>query len=167
MVLDREELERLLHYDPNTGVFTWLVSPSRGVKVGDVAGTNKEGYTLIRLNRKRYRSHRLAWLYMTGEWPKEHLDHINGVKDDNRWVNLREVTQQQNMFNKSSERNSSSKYKGVHFHKVSRKWQTKISINKKPVHVGLFETEEEAALAYNEQAIKHHGKYAKLNEVSF
>jgi hypothetical protein len=166
-VIDQEGLKRLLHYNPATGVFTWLVSPSRNVKAGDIAGTDKEGYTLIRLNRKPYRAHHLVWLYLTGEWPKKNLDHINGVKNDNRWVNLREATHQQNMFNKSSVTRSSSKYKGVYLHKLTNKWSCRINIGKKQTYIGLFETEEEAALAYNKQAIRHHGEYAKLNEVQF
>ncbi len=86
-------LKSLLHYDPLTGVFTRLVSGSSAVKVGDIAGaTNLSGYIQIRTCGKVYLAHRLAWLYMTGEWPKDKVDHRDGVGTNNAWSNLREAT---------------------------------------------------------------------------
>lgn len=165
-MIDQEELKRLLHYDPDTGVFTWKVRTTNGVKVGDVAGKkDKSKYTYIGINKKAYLAHRLAWLYMTGEWPKNSLDHINGVYSDNKWENLREATYSQNNFNKTSYKNSSSKYKGVSYHKRKNKWAARVTVNKQSNFLGYFDSEEEAALAYNKQAIKLHGEYAKLNEV--
>ena len=88
--LTAARLRELLQYDPETGVFTRLVKTSNGIKVGDVAGTaDARGYILIRVDGWLHLAHRLAWLHMTCEWPKGMIDHINGVRDDNRWSNLR------------------------------------------------------------------------------
>ena len=166
-MLTQKELKELLHYNPETGVFTWRVSPSSTAKVGQVAGhTNKKtSYLQIGLVSKLYQGHRLAWFYMTGEWPRKYIDHINGVKDDNRWVNLREATSQQNMFNKSSLRGSSSNYKGVHWHKITKKWAAQTILNYKNHYLGVFDCEHEAALVYNQFALKQHGEYAFFNQV--
>ena len=88
--LTAAQLRELLQYDPETGVVTRLVKSSNGIKVGDVAGTaDARGYILIRVDGWLHLAHRLAWLHMTCEWPKGMIDHINGVRDDNRWSNLR------------------------------------------------------------------------------
>ncbi|MCK9994454.1 MAG: hypothetical protein Dbin4_02974, partial [Alphaproteobacteria bacterium] len=98
--LTQSRLKELLHYDPDTGVFTRRVQTSSNARVGDVAGClHPEGYRHIQIDGKRYAAHRLAWLYMTGEWPTNQLDHLNGVRDDNRWGNLREATHGQNQQN--------------------------------------------------------------------
>ena len=165
-MLTQEELKKLLHYNPETGVFTWKVKTSNRVKVGDVAGhINKTGYLQIGVSGNLYQSHRLAWLYMTGKWPKDHIDHINGIKDDNRWPNLREATHRQNQFNTVSHRNTSSKYKGVSWDKSVKKWRAKAMLDKKTRNLGVFDCEHEAALVYNQFALKHHGEYARFNQV--
>ena len=165
-MLTQKELKELLHYNPDTGVFTWLVTRGRN-KAGDVAGnTNKNtGYLQIRLIYILYQGHRLAWLYMTGEWPREYLDHINGVRDDNRWVNLREATHRQNLYNKGSLKGSSSKHKGVSWDKWAKKWVVKARSPAKLLHLGHFDCEHEAALVFNKFALKHHGEYARFNQV--
>jgi hypothetical protein len=101
--ITQEYLKSILSYDQGTGVFTWLLKTSNRVKVGMQAGTlRNNGYLKINLNGQLYYVHRLAWLYVTGEWPKNNIDHINGAKDDNRWVNLREATHSQNNRNRAS-----------------------------------------------------------------
>jgi hypothetical protein len=100
-----ERLREVLNYDQHTGVFTWRVSPSNNVRVGARAGNvDTQGYRLISVDAKLYRANRLAWLYMTGEWPLTPLDHINCVRDDERWANLRPATVRQNNANSAFRR---------------------------------------------------------------
>ena len=164
-MLTQKELKELLHYNPDTGVFTWLVNRGPN-KAGNVAdNTTKKGYTRFLVGGSNYQSHRLAWLYMTGEWPRKGIDHINGVKDDNRWVNLREATQRQNLYNRESIKGSSSKHKGVYWAKWAKKWVVKARSPVKLLHLGYSDCEHEAGLVYNQFALKHHGEYARFNQV--
>src|ERR1700719_1662744 len=98
--IDDDRLRELLSYDPETGVFRWLVRKRQNVKAGDVAGSfDGCGYCKISIDRRAYKAHRLAWLYMTGEWPPAEIDHINMNRADNRFANLRLATRHQNMAN--------------------------------------------------------------------
>lgn len=97
--------------------------------------------------------------------PEGQVDHINGNGLDNRKENLRICTVQQNSCNRRKVKNSSSKYLGVTFHKRDKKWQAQIKTNKKPIFLGYFKTEIDAAKAYNSAALKYHGQFAKLNKV--
>lgn len=100
IMLTQDRLKELLHYDEDTGMFTWIVSTARCVKVGDIAGSkNGKGYLHIMVDKRIYLAHRLAFLYVHGRFP-EFTDHINWIRDDNRISNLREVTQQENNQNK-------------------------------------------------------------------
>jgi len=148
-MLTQQGLKELLHYDPDTGLFTRLITKSSRAKVGDVAGTiNNNGYRQIRIDGKIYLAHRLAFLYMTGNFPKEHTDHIDGDRANNHWSNLRECTNAENSQNKASHKNSSSKYIGVCWYNASKKWQAHIRINGKLKYLGHFDTEEVAYAAY-------------------
>jgi hypothetical protein len=98
--LTQQRLHELLHYDPSTGAFTWRVAPNRRIIAGSVAGvTETNGYRRIRIDGRQYGAHRLAWLYMHGEFPPNDIDHINRTRDDNRSTNLRAVTRKENMTN--------------------------------------------------------------------
>jgi hypothetical protein len=90
---------------------------------------------------------------MTGELPKEQVDHINGIKDDNRWINLRGATNGENQQNRKNQKNKSG-YRGVH--PIGNRWQTLIRVNKKLIHIGCFETPKEAHIAYLEAKAKYH-----------
>jgi hypothetical protein len=90
--ITQDELKGLLHYNPDTGVFTWVKPISKRIKVGSIAGSESHGLTIIVINKKRYRAHRLAWLYMTGEWPTVDIKFVNGRQDDIRWKNLKKGT---------------------------------------------------------------------------
>lgn len=122
-----ERLRQILKYDPETGNFTWLIRKGRNRVY--VAGTpSVERYVVIMVDGVVYQAHRLAWLYMTGEWPKGYIDHINGTRNDNRFANLRDATGSQNQANRGANKNSKSGHKGVRFHQKSGKWVAEIQI---------------------------------------
>ena len=149
------------HFEYRDGHLWWVKPTSRNVKVGQQFGTcHNRGYRAGRLKGKNYLEHRLIWLYHYGIWPKEQIDHINGVKDDNRIGNLRECTVQQNSFNRKSGKDSSSGYKGVSWHKQCKKWQVQYHYKGKDYYLGLYETEEEAAEAYRKATEHLHKDYA-------
>ena len=100
--MTQQELKKVLRYDKSIGEFRWAVGIGRRIKKGIIAGcVNKDGYIQIRIARKDYYAHRLAWLYIYGELPKDQIDHINHDRRDNRLVNLQEVTQLENSRNKA------------------------------------------------------------------
>lgn len=165
MDLTQEDLLKKLHYDPNTGVFTWRIKVSSQKLAGSVAGTNKDGYTAIGVNRKIYQAHRLAWLYAHGKWPDKHIDHINGERNDNKISNLREYDDLQNSRNRGKQWNNTSGYKGVAWHKRDNKWHAQCMINRIQHYVGSFNTAEQAADAYRKFARKNFGEFYKKSEL--
>lgn len=155
--LTAQRLREVLHYDPETGLFTALYSSSWDRQAGQPVGclSMPNGYVLIWLDRRSYRAHRLAWLYMTGEWPTDVIDHINGVKHDNRFVNLRDVPREVNMQNiRRANRNSSHGVLGA-YAKGSR-WVAAITVKGKTLTIGSFATIDEAHAAYLAAKRKHH-----------
>ena len=153
-----------LIYNPETGIFTNRIN--RGcAKIGEEpGGISSTGYGHIKLNGKTYLAHRLAFLMHNGYLPKI-VDHINHDEIDNRIDNLRSCTCQQNQMNRRSNKNTTSKYKGVYWLKKNNKWATQIQIDKKVKNLGYFQNEKDAAIAYNKAAQKHYGEFAYLNEV--
>ena len=146
--LTAEYLRSILNYDQETGIFTWKVSTSNRVKVGDVAGCpDGKGYLLISVHSRLYKAHRLAWLYMNGTWPEDQIDHINRIRADNRILNLREVSHKQNNQNKSKRSDNTSGHPGVCWHKRISKWEARIKHNHKQIHLGYFSILEEAISA--------------------
>jgi HNH endonuclease/AP2 domain len=163
-MITAERLRELLHYEPDTGVFTRRVRTANRVRVGgDVAGSvnSSDGYRYICIDYRLYPDHRLAWLYITGSWPKSQIDHINGDKTDNRLANLREATQSQNQANTSMRADNISGFKGVSWSKGRRKWLAHIKKRSKCKHLGFFDTSGSAALAYTIAAEKHFGEFGK------
>lgn len=146
--LTAEYLRSILDYNPDTGIFTRKVSTSNSVKVGAVAGCpGGGGYLLIMIQRRLHLAHRLAWLYMHGEWPKLTIDHINRNRSDNRIANLRDVSHKQNQQNKSKSSTNTSGHPGVSWYKPYSKWVAKIKHNYKHIHLGYFENLEDAVAA--------------------
>lgn len=157
-----EEARQLLDYDAETGALTWRVGRKRA-RAGNVAGTpHSKGYIQIRIYGKPYLAHRLAWLITHGAWPENQIDHINGERDDNRLVNLRPATPAENLRNAKRQRNNTSGFKGVSWHKPSKRWQAQIAVNGRTIHVGCFSTPEEAHAAYCKAAEKLHGEFANF-----
>ena len=145
------------------GALHWRKGRKKAQKGNRYGSKRTDGYRRGWLLGKQYFEHRLIWFYHYGEWPKDDLDHINGIRDDNKIENLREVTKQQNQFNRKSNRGSSSGYKGVCYHKNINKWMAYFCSGSKRTHIGYFGTEIEAAKAYDNAVKSLHGKYAKLN----
>jgi hypothetical protein len=159
-MITQQELKELLHYNPETGIFTWKVSPARQVFSGDIAGTKrKDGYIQIKVKNKLILSHRLAWIYMYGYLPK-YIDHINGQRDDNRIINIREVSNQQNSLNSKISKNNTSGIKGVYWDKSRNKWTVRLSIDGKCKFFKRFDDIDLAKLVIEEVRNKYHGKYA-------
>lgn len=164
--LTQSRLKKLVHYNLETGVFTWLKrenSQWNGKWAKKRAGWIRNGksgiYRQISVDDKKYYEHRLAWLYVTGNWPVE-IDHINGDKVDNKFCNLREAHGSQNHYNKTMSNNTSG-YKGVFFCNQKKKWLARIQANKKQIHLGTFKTPEDAHSAYCIAADKYHGGFAR------
>lgn len=160
-MLTQARLKEVLTYDPDTGVFTRRgISAKLGSlrSVGSVTGSvsKSTGYVRITVDYKGYLAHRLAWLYMTGEWPVI-IDHINGVKSDNRWCNLRECTTAQNACNQPAKITNQSWFKGVC--KVGERWKASIKVNGKSEHIGTFSSPELAAEAYKVRAAQVQGEF--------
>lgn len=154
--LTYDRLREVLNYDAMTGVFTWRTKTSRKVIVGREAGTLKpSGYVSIRIDGKAYYAHRLAWCYAYGNWPDEEVDHIDGIKTNNRISNLRQASRKQNMENRVQPLGASG-YRGVCWLEANQKWRATIVHNKKNIYLGLFDTAEEASAMYRDAAAFFH-----------
>lgn len=148
-MLTQAELKRQLHYDHETGVFTWLVTNSRRAITGSIAGkTPSNGYISIQVNKVRYMAHRLAWLYVYGYMPKDFIDHINNVRHDNRISNLREASKSQNGMNRPHDRDNQCRAKGVSLHKKTGKFVARIKYAGKQISLGYYFTKDAAGEAY-------------------
>lgn len=149
-----ERLRELIHYDAETGAFSRLIGPRRDYAVGY---TNRRGYVYIHFCGHRTLAHRLAWFYVHGSWPSNHIDHINGNPSDNRISNLRDVGVDMNLQNiRAANRNSQSGLRGAH--KVGNKWRAEIYYEGEHHHLGMFDTPEEANAAYLlEKKLRHPG----------
>lgn len=160
--LTHEELKQWLCYDPDIGHFTWKVSRGSRAKAGSIAGTlNPDGYIQIKLLGKFHKAHRLAWLYIHDSLPKNLIDHVNGIRHDNRIANLRDATQKQNSENRGKGSNNTSGFKGVHWHAKAQKWRARIQHNGKHIHLGFFNDSGIAHEAYKsaeKQLFTHPGK---------
>lgn len=161
-LLTAEYVREILKYSPEDGTFFWIKTTRRGF-VGKKAGSlTALGYFTIKINNYFYFAHRLAWLYMTGAWPVKFIDHINGIRTDNRWANLREATALQNSANIGLLQKNKSGYKGVSWDKEAEKWAAQITFMGKHRRIGRYKTAEEAAKAYADEFEKLHGEFARL-----
>src|SRR6266571_1983400 len=133
--ITQERLKELLHYDPETGVFTWLVRMSQRVMPGDIAGGRSHEYLTIKIFGKTYKAHRLAWLYVYGDLPSR-VDHRDGQGSHNWIENLRPCTQVQNVANSRVKSNNVSGLKGVRRRKGCRNWEARICVGRRSIHLG-------------------------------
>lgn len=153
-------LRSILSYDQSTGIFRWLVRP----RVGSQAGClNTSGRRQIGINGRYYLASRLAWLYMTGEWPIAHIDHIDCDKDNNEFLNLREASHAENSRNRGKNRNNKSGFKGVSWNNRLEKWIAQITVDGTKIHLGVCSTPQEAANIYAVAASKYHTNFARTS----
>lgn len=150
-MLTQEYLKSILWYDYITGRFAWINGNINNPINMHNGYVNYKGYLMLRIDGKHYRQHRLAWLYMTGKWPKSQVDHENNIKHDNRWCNLRNANNQLNHYNLLKPKNNTSGAKGVRLMK-SGKYQARIKHNQKEIYVGSFDSLELASEAYFNKA---------------
>lgn len=158
------QLRQLLHYDQTTGVFTRMVATSANSRIGEIAGSlhAATGYVHLSLCGRKYLAHRLAWLYMTGKWPKNQIDHINRNRADNRWSNLRSATNSENQRNSFVRSTNKSGEKGVIWHKRRRVWVVYIGVNGNNKYIGQFKAKQDAVFARRIAALEIHGEFARF-----
>lgn len=162
--LTAEEVRRLLDYDPETGVFTWTDEAAprvRGKRAGCAKGS---GYWHIAIKGRLYIASRLAFLYVTGDFPNGEIDHINRDRGDDSWKNIREASRSENQRNTGIRRDNTSGYKGVSWNARRSKWVAYVNKDGKRIFLGYFTCKHEAHRAYCEAAERLHGKYANTGE---
>lgn len=155
-------LRKRLRYEPETGKLFWLDYEgmpnnwrARWADKEAFTSVTELGYLKGKIDGVTFKSHRVAYAIHHGVWPTLCIDHINGVRNDNRISNLRVVSQQENCHNATMQNNNKSGVNGVHWHKTAGKWVAQIGVNNRMKHLGLFNTIEEAAAARKEAADKH------------
>lgn len=154
--IEHGRLLELVHYNPDTGVFFRLIKTNSRNSLGDIFGSPCRGYLAGMLDGRTYRLHRLAWFYMNKAWPVSGIDHINGIKSDNRMENLREATQAENCQNMKISKRNTSGYLGVSYFSSRCLWKATITINMEIKHLGYFPTPELAFMAYSNAKQESH-----------
>lgn len=161
MSLSQKRLKELFIYEPLTGLFTSRIGRS-GVSIGAKMGCIHPtlGYVYIGVDGGRYLGHRLAWLYMTGKWPDNEIDHKDQCRSNNRWNNLREASSSQNKCNTGPRKNSKLGTKGI--------WQLPygtfrvcIKLRGRKVHDKVYKNLSDAKKAHQTESIKYHGEFSK------
>lgn len=159
------EVRSALHYDPETGVMVWIgVSKYHCGLLGTEAGgpqPSQRGklYHKISIGGRKHSRSRLAFVWMTGAWPDEMIDHINGNSLDDRWANLRPATATQNAWNHQGRAKKSSLPMGVRSN-ASGRYSARLAVNKRMIHLGAFDTQGEASAAYLKARETHYGEFA-------
>lgn len=160
-VLTQQRLRDVLAYSPETGLFTWVVSLGNKGLEGAVAGyICAQGYRMICVDQREYRAARLAFFWMTGRWPDQFVDHIDGDRANDRWANLRPASFSQNAAN-AKRRHDQQHAKGVSQIKKTGRWVASIHLNNRKIHLGCFATSEAAAAAYAAAAREAFGQFAR------
>jgi hypothetical protein len=159
--MNTEKLKSLLRYDPDTGNLYWIAKGKGKIKKKPAGTKLHSGYIGVLIEGRRYQAHRLAWALHTGSWPTDQIDHINGVKTDNRISNLREATNAQNGKNLSLSSVNTSGVAGVCFDKETNKWRAGIKVNHKQICLGRYKTFAEAVCARKLAEIKYFGEWVR------
>jgi len=155
-MISQEQLKQQLHYNPETGLFTRLVSNTNRTRVGDIAGcTNRDGYIQIRVLGKEYKAHRLVFLYMTGKFPKDQADHLDHDRKNNQWGNLREASHLDNGRNQGITSNNTSGFNGIGWSERDKKWYARIRVDGKKKHLGVFDLKKDAVKARKDANLKY------------
>lgn len=156
MKLTQERLKKLLHYDPETGVFVRVVRKGSRGGVGRIAGCiRSDGYRVIKIDYNSYLASRLAFLYVRGYFPEHEADHINRVRNDDRWCNLRHISHRCNLRNSNISKRNKTGITGVCWHKAAQKWHARIHISYKNINLGLFINKLDAAKARWNAEVKY------------
>ena len=151
--MNQQRAKDLLSYNEDTGEFIWKIKQGYMLPGTPAGGIHPSGYIFIGIDRKRYAAHRLAWLWVYGEFPKLGIDHINGVKTDNRIANLRAVSCRENQNNQYKHRGG--RLVGARFR--GKSWESYITIERKYTYIGSFPTQEEAHAAYTQERARIEG----------
>jgi HNH endonuclease len=162
--LTATRLQEVLHYDPETGVFRWRISFGRWGKTlaGSIAGGPRgNGYHRIKIDGRSYSTHRLVWLWVKGEWPRDQIDHVNMDRADNRFANLREATASRNKANMRALPTNTSGAKGVYWFKRDRKWRAMATVRGRRFRVGQFDDPHVAGLMYAAFVYGAFGEFAR------
>lgn len=183
IILTAELVRKLVRYEPETGRLFWLERPVelfRSRWPGQEQATadywnrrnagnecflaeDDDGYRIGSIFNLTRKAHRVAWALQTGEWPAAKIDHRNGTRNDNRWLNLRPASEIENRRNSIAEKDAASQFKGVTWHKRDRVWFARIYADGRRIQLGTFADEVAAAEAYDRAALQHFGPFAKLN----
>lgn len=155
-----ERLKELVIYDPESGLMHSRVARGN-LRIGSLMGSVEQGYLRVRIEGKRFFIHRLAWLYSTGEWPRDQIDHIDGNPINNRLSNLRQATSAQNGANSKRRIHNKSGYKGVSWNRETRMWCAFIWHGGKNKNLGSYTSAIEAHLAYANKAQELRGEFAR------
>ncbi len=159
--LTATRLRELLTYDPASGELRWRTVVGH-VEAGSVAGgITRRGYRVLSIDGSKYLAHRIAYLFMVGEFPKLQIDHVDCDKSNNKWDNLRQASRSQNMANRIRFASNTSGYKGVSWCRRESKWMASIRLNKKNTHLGRFDSPEAAHAAYVAAAHQKFGQFAR------
>lgn len=159
-----DRVRELLDYDPVTGIFRWRERRSFTALAGSVAGHRKKGkkpYITIYIDNVGYKAHRLAWAWMTGVSPVAQIDHRNIKHDDNRWANLREATNSQNVMNSRLRSDNKSGVKGVRFCSIKNRWVAGGALAGRSKTIGTFRTKKEAVVARRKFSKEQYGQFAR------
>lgn len=163
-MLTQSQLKEIVHYDPETGVFTWVKSSGNraaGQRAGSTNGNAKgKKYRRVSVNGRLYLEHRLAIFWITGEWPTHQVDHENRIESDNRWLNIRHAAPGQNMCNRGQFSNNKSGVKGVHWSKQQKKWAAMINYRGKQRLLGHFKDLDDAKEFIGLARDLTHGEFA-------
>lgn len=165
-ILTQARAQELFDYDPITGNLVWKIRAAYKIKVGDIISSKCDGYIRIQIDGVSIYAHRIIYLLVTGEFPKDQIDHINGIRDDNRWLNIREVSNQENTKNQKLRITNTSGVCGVCWDKDTEKWVGRINVNGKRKFLGYFVKKQDAAKARKDAEIKYnyHPNHGKIRE---